>query len=115
MTEQSEPERVTVAMSAVVELTHALSVRDINQLVGCWERQVDAQWWIALNGHRAPVFCSKGIEVMPFTCYVEYNGWPAGFIDAGGGILAAAATANEDMFIAACQAAAKAEKASQAK
>lgn len=71
----------------------------------CWEKQIDERWWIAMNGHREPRKCSKGTEVQPFNCYVEYNGWPAGILDPFGGILAAGECANEDTFIKALRAA----------
>ena len=55
-------------------------------------------WDIRLHTHDEKI---EGDD--PFTIYVEYNGWPAGVVDAGGGVIAAGAAANEDAFIAACR------------
>ena len=76
---------------------------------GCWEHQVDERWWIAVNGHAQPEkrLTSKGIEIQPFHCYVEYNGWPAGILSPYGGVIAAGTGANEDTFIEALKLAAK--------
>lgn len=52
-----------------------------------------------MNGHKTPMRCSHGIEVPPFSVYVQFNGWPAGILDAGGGVLAAGEAANEKNFI----------------
>jgi hypothetical protein len=97
MTEQA----LSVAMCEIVALAERLGISKINQLPACWEHQVDAHWWIALNGHRIPTKCSKDVEVEPFGCYVEFNGWPAGTFNAYGGIMAAGSLGNEAAFVAA--------------
>ena len=51
----------------------------------CWETDIGAEWWIALNGNQCPVLCSRGIEVPAFTCYGEKNGWPALLVTPAGG------------------------------
>jgi hypothetical protein len=94
----SEPQLME-AFARIADLGCALGVRDINKLPGCWEHQIDKQWWIALNGHREPMKDSHGFEVPPFSAAVEYNGWPAGIIDPSGGIIAAGSCANENTFI----------------
>lgn len=71
---------VTEAYAEVVKLAAALGVRDLPSLDGCWEHQVDAQWWIAMNGHDDPVTCSKGCVVQPMEICVVWHGWPAGSI-----------------------------------
>lgn len=76
----------------------------ITTFEGCWERQIGAQWWVAINAHARPVKCSHGAEVPPFNCYVEFNGWPAGLFDPYGGIIAAGEAANEESFAAAVEA-----------
>jgi hypothetical protein len=90
---------LTHAMVEIVDLAARLGVAQINKLPGCWELQVDAQWWIALNGHSEPTKCSKGAAVPPFHAYVEFNGWPAGVIGCHAGTIAAGAAANEQAFI----------------
>jgi len=51
----------------------------------CWERDLGSGWWIALNGNREAVKCSKGIDVPPFTVYGERNGFPALLVGPKGG------------------------------
>ena len=94
---------ICAAYAKVGELAQALGVRNINELEGCWEHQINDQWWIAVNGHKAEVRCSKGGRVPSFECYVEFNGWPAGVIGLDGGLIAAGDEANEDALIAALQ------------
>lgn len=96
-----EEDRFAEAMVAVGDYAHTLGMIPVNQVEECWEQQVDENWWIAVNGHKEVVECSRGIRVQPFTCYVEFNGWPAGIIHAYGGVLAAGDAANEDTFVAA--------------
>lgn len=93
--------QVSVVFSEIVALSTKLGVKNINQLDGCWEYCVDDQWWIAVNGHGTPTKCTKGTEVEPFGCYVEYNGWPAGILNPFGGIIAYGSEVNEDTLIAA--------------
>ena len=99
------------AFIAVMELAESRGVSKINQLDGCWSYQIDDQWWIAVNGHtvavESPVSPLSGLTatVEPFSVFVEFCGWPAGFLDPFGGIIAAGAAANEDTFIAAVKAA----------
>lgn len=98
------------AFMVVVQLGLALGKRDMSKLPGCWEHQVDEQWWIALNPHDGNEKCSTGAAVPGFSIYIRFNEWPAGLIDPRSGVIAAGAAANEDSFIAAVQAAtAKAE------
>ena len=44
------------------------------------------------------------VEILRWQWYVEYNGWPAGFLDAGGGTFAAGEGANPERFVAALRA-----------
>lgn len=76
----------------------------LNKHKGCWERQIDKHWWVAVNGHKEPVKCSKGPNVPPFNCYVDFNGWPAGLFDPVNGLMAAGDAANEETFAAAIEA-----------
>jgi hypothetical protein len=80
-------------------------VAPIHNLPGCWERQIGPHWWVAVNGHKQPMLCSKSeIPVAPFHCYVMFNGWPAGLFDPYGGTIAAGEAANEETFAAAIEA-----------
>jgi hypothetical protein len=95
------------AFVAVMELAQALGVSNINRLDGCWTHRVDDQWWVAVNGHSTeqPAVSPDGasghvpVNVPPYGCYVEFNGWGAGFFDPFGGTFAAGSAANEDTFI----------------
>ena len=93
------------AFSKIVELLLAKGFKSIKDLPACAEIEIDERWWVAVNGHPEQTKCSKGTEVPPFTAYIEFNGWPAGCIDPGGGCMAAGAIANEDELIAAIEAA----------
>lgn len=69
---------------------------------GCWERSVDERWWVAANGHSTPTPCSRGGEpIPPYSFYIEFNGWPAGIVGPGGGVVAAGELANEETLRAA--------------
>ena len=92
--------------AAVVELALRLGAKDIFKLAGCWEHQIDAQWWCAVNGHAEATRSSHGASVPPFCLVVEYNGWPAGLIDPGGGVIAAGEGANEATLLEALRVAA---------
>lgn len=93
------------AFARIAELGGALGVRNVNELPGCWEHQIDEHWHLSLNGHKEAITDSKGREVPPFHASIDWNGWPAGLISPGGGIIAAGACANEDTFIEALKAA----------
>jgi len=96
---------ISVAMDYIAQLAIALGVAPINTFEGCWEYQVDEQWWIACNAHPEPKGCSRGPKVPPFHTYIEYNGWPAGLMTPYGGTIAAGEGANEDTLVAALAAA----------
>jgi hypothetical protein len=89
------------AFVRIAELGNALGIV-LNKLPGCWEHSIDERWRIAVNGHETPMLSSlSNVPVEPFTCYVEYNGWPAGLLTPCGGVIAAGSCANEEEFIAA--------------
>lgn len=56
----------------------------LNSLPGLWKRKIDDWWTIWINAHKKPLAISDeqhktgGIEVPPFDCYVEFEGWPCG-------------------------------------
>lgn len=70
---------------------------------GIYEREF-GPWRVMLNGtgEEKPK-TDKHPYIEPFGIYVEFNGWPAGIIGPGGGIIAAGDAANEDAFIAAIE------------
>ena len=88
------------AFAIIIDLAVALGVKKICELPGCWERDIDSHWWVAVNGHKEPMACSKSDEpIPPCTAYVQFNGWPAGFFDLNGGIIVAAGPISEKVFI----------------
>lgn len=56
--------------------------------------EIDKRWTATMNGHR-----TVQQNIPPFGAYIEYNGWPAGVIDAHGGAIAAGEAANERALI----------------
>lgn len=97
----SEKEPLFILIARLAEKDGAAP---INNLPGCWERQIGDHWWVAINAHGEPKKCSKGADVEPFHCYVQFNGWPAGVFTPYGGVIAAGAAANEESFAAAIEA-----------
>lgn len=97
----------SAAMLAIAELLHALGKSPANKVAGPLVHDVDEHWRVVLNGHNESVrYGEHGeIEVPPFHCYIEFNGWPAGLLSPYGGVIAAGALANEPAFVAACKAA----------
>ena len=104
--------RLPVAFGLTIELGYELGVRDISKLDGCHELAIDDHWWIAVNGHKEPTRCSRGPMVDPFAIYVEFNGFPAGILDSGGGCIAAGESANHDSYVQAVTAAVERARAS---
>lgn len=96
-------DNVCEAFARLCDMAIALGAAPMTKHAGVWEHQVDKQWWVAFNGHTEKKTTSKGQEVDPYHCYVEYNGWPAGIFMPYGGFIAAGEGANETTFIAALQ------------
>lgn len=96
-----------VILECLLKLTEKEGVKNIREAEGCYEKEIDEQWWIAINPHDEKLKCSHGPVVEPFTMYVEFNGWPAGIVTMNGGMFAAGSAANEDAFIDALKRAAE--------
>ncbi len=106
----TQPFPIPHAFAAVIDFAHSHGAKALVNHPGCWQRDVDGHWWIAINGHDEPTRCTRSdVPIEPFHCYVEFNGWPAGLLSPADGILAAGAIANEDAFIEALQANTKSE------
>jgi len=105
------------AFNAVAEMVLALGEFPLAEKhEGCFLHRVDERWVFAINGHREAKKCryvtgpmsgesEPEVEIMPFNCFVWYNGWPAGYFDPSGGIIAGGEAANEAAFIEAVKAA----------
>ena len=97
-------DKLCEAFAVLAKLGNLLGAGPLNKREGCWEFQIDEDWKIAINGHKEPTPCSMSdVPLMPFHCYIEYNGWPAGVINPVGGIIAAGSDANENTFIEAIE------------
>lgn len=93
-------------MPHIFALCEKLGVENITQRYAgrCFEHQVDAQWFFAINANRVETKCSTGVSVPPMGIYVEYNGWPAAILDVtGSGEFVMGTAANEATFIEALQ------------
>jgi hypothetical protein len=103
------------AVILILELHKADGVLPLSHLPGLWHRKLDERWEIYVNGHAQKMRIEgpgEG-EVLPFDCYVEYNGWPAGMfsIPTGEGCIAAGSAANYETFCDALEGAIKAAAA----
>jgi len=69
-----------------------------------WIVKLDEHWEFAVNGFNeeretGPFGQAQASHsIPPFTVYVEFNGWPAGFINPYSGVFAAGSAANEKEF-----------------
>src|SRR5262245_56692440 len=97
----TEQEPLFIYLAKLAEKDGVTPLAD--KVKGCWERKIGEHWWIAVNGTEKQQKCSKGIQVPGFNCYVEFNGWPAGFFDPYGGVLASGEAANEETFVQAIE------------
>lgn len=91
---------ISEAFGEIAELAIALGVAPIRDKL--WEHQIDAKWFVAINGYREErEFQIDGspVKLQPFEAYLMFNGWPAGFLHPYGGCIAAGKVANEDTLI----------------
>ena len=104
MTEAAQEEIKEPLFVLFAKLAEKDGVTPLHEKVkGCWERQIDENWWIALNGTNKAQTCSTGAEVPPFSAYVTWLGWPSGILNPHGGTLVAHPNANEELFAAALE------------
>jgi hypothetical protein len=97
-------EPINLVFAGLSRLAAQAGVTAIDKLPGCWEIQIDEQWFVAVNGHETELRDSKGHRVPPYHAFLEYNGWPAGVINPFAGFIAAGESANEETLIAAIEA-----------
>jgi hypothetical protein len=100
-----KPEKLPRVFKLTVEYGAAMGWENISLNPGCTEQVIDEHWWFAINPHNEANRCSHGAKVPAQSIYFEFNGWPAGYINAGGGMLAAGDLANEETLAAALDAA----------
>lgn len=80
-------------MILVADYAQAMGATPLNRHDACWDSRIDDHWRIVANGHRQEIQ-HNGVRVPPFSVYVEFNGFPAGILDAYGGLMAAGEAAN---------------------
>lgn len=95
------PEAQTTEQKHIAELlaeyVSFLGVKNISQLPGLWEHNIDETWSIKCNGHTEAVD-----NVPPLSWSLSFNGWPAGIISVlGDGVICAGSEGNEDNLRAA--------------
>ena len=95
--------QIPEVLSKIIDLALREGVESINEYPGCWYRKVDERWEFWMNAHGETIDTEQGVSVPPYEVYVQYNGWPAGFVGPSGGIIASGPNANEDAFIAALE------------
>lgn len=111
MSDVSHP-HIPETYAALADLAIALDAAPLTKYAGCWETAFPGddgkgEWFVACHAKKGEeIACSRGPKVPAFTFYVEWNGWPAGFIDPADGMFADGAVANEESFLAAIQVAA---------
>jgi hypothetical protein len=67
---------VSLAMAAVGALHRHLDLEPVSTLPGCWEVQVDRDWWFAVNGLSYDAPCSRDIMVPPKHLVVTWRQFP---------------------------------------
>lgn len=103
MVSKEQTRRISEAMAILADLAVSLGITNIKDLPACWEYDIDEHWFVAVNANTTVKKTIKGVEVMPYHCYVEFNGWPAAIFNAFGGEFCAGSLANENTFIEAIQ------------
>lgn len=91
----------------LAELGLSLDVGRLCDIEGCWEHQIDDNWWVAANGHKVEQLCSRGLSVPPFNFLVMHGDWPAALINPYGGTMIGDDGTGEDDLIQAVLAATK--------
>ena len=71
---------VCEAYGVIAEMGLSLGISRLCDIDGCWEHQINDEYWVAANGHKEPAKCSTGTEVPGFHFYLTRNGWPAALI-----------------------------------
>ena len=108
MSAEPLPEAFAKAVDLFTYELKLLGHEDLQAYPGIFSVQVDDLWEIATHAQAGPID-----RLPPYTIRIRFNGWPAGVLDAGGGVITAVAAANENTFIAALDAALAARSLSE--
>lgn len=84
------------AFHKVVQLALQKGHRNLDQIPGCFEFEIDHDWKIILNPHKKPTTDLSGGEVPPFNMIVKHKTIPVGVLDPYGGSMM---TGTESFFI----------------
>lgn len=102
----TEPQLIAL-MGPVLRLVQAHGFTAIDRLPGAAEIEIDAQWYLAVNGHDSEIEVSAPgrmpATIPPYNFAVWYNGWLAGLFHPFDGSFAAGSAANEKEFCAAIE------------
>lgn len=90
---------------ALIDLHEARRLPPLNELPTPHDYGEVGPWRLVINGDETEAQW-RHVKIPPFHLYVEYNGWPAGFLNPYDGVIAAGTHANEATLIAALEAAA---------
>lgn len=93
---------MTTPMDALMAAHARAGLPPLSRMPGKrWDGTCGPWTWL-VNASVVPITTEKGVTVAAFHTYVEYNGWPAGVLDAvGEGQFAAGTGANTEAFAAA--------------
>lgn len=97
--------KFSMVYALTLELATTLGAKNIKELPGCWEYQIDDAWRVSINGHGEGRTDSLNHTVPPYCCCFTFNEWPAGIVSPSDGVIAAGSLANEDTLCAALEAA----------
>jgi|SRR3990167_4100444 len=86
-----EPEKISNLFALICEYGYQLGLRDICKKEELVVLEIDSHWKATINPTKKEISC-----IPAWSISVDFNGWPAGIISAGGGIIAAGSLANED-------------------
>ena len=89
-------EKINAVFFLVAEIGYAQGVRDLKNKPP-WVLEFGS-WKIVTNGKDKPVQWER-TWIPPFSMYIEFNGWPAGTLNAHGGGMVAGGIANEAILI----------------
>ena len=93
---------MSTPMDALMDARARADLPPLAQMPGRRWAGTCGPWSWLVNGSGIPITTEGGVTVMPFHTYIEFNGWPAGVLDAvGEGEFAAGTGANPEAFAAA--------------
>lgn len=101
-------QELSEAFVSVVDLAHALGVREVYKVPGLWKHDIDDQWSVSVNGHAEEID-----SVPPYAVAITNRKYLCvGVLRATGGMITGGQQAEDD-FIAATKAATQRIRAGQ--